>query len=239
MNWKKLCAIGVHTYTCVGVVLAFVAALALMDENIQVFLTALWLAVIIDATDGTMARSCDVKTVLPGFDGSRLDDLIDYLTYAFLPAMGLVKFGVLSPETTWAAVVPILASAYGFCQENAKTEESFVGFPSYWNVVFLYLYVLPVPEPAMVALLLILSILVFIPIEYIYPSKTRWLRVPTLSMSCSYGLLIGAVCLFPRAEWARGAVLLSLIYPVYYAVVSVMYTQKIRKKELMAQGWDA
>ena len=239
MNWKKVCAVGVHAYTCVGVILAFVAALALMDENIQVFLTSLWLAVFVDATDGTMARSCDVKRVLPGFDGARLDDLIDYLTYAFLPAMGLVKFGVLNPETAWAAVVPILASAYGFCQENAKTDESFVGFPSYWNAVFLYLYLLPVPQPAMIALLLILSLLVFIPIEYIYPSKTRWLRVPTLTMSSAYGLVIGAVCLFPRAGWAKEAVLLSLIYPVYYAVISVMYTQKIRKKELMAQSWDA
>jgi phosphatidylcholine synthase len=238
VKWKKLCAAGVHAYTCIGVILAFVAALALMNEDIQWFLTALWLAVFIDATDGAMARSCDVKTLLPGFDGSRLDDIIDYLTYAFLPALGLVKFGVLEPQFTWAAMVPILASAYGFCQENAKTEESFVGFPSYWNAVFLYLFILPMPQAVMVGLLLLLSILVFVPIEYIYPSKTRWLRVPTLSMSCAYGLLIGAVCLDPQANWAMEAVLLSLIYPVYYAVISVMYTQKIRKKELMAQGLD-
>ena len=43
-------------------------------------------------------------------------------------------------------LVPLLASAYGFCQVEAKTDDHyFLGFPSYWNIVAFYLYVLRLP----------------------------------------------------------------------------------------------
>jgi len=51
--------------------------------------------VVVDSTDGAMARYFDVGRVLPAFNGRRLDDLIDYLTYVFLPAMAMIEFGVL------------------------------------------------------------------------------------------------------------------------------------------------
>ena len=51
------------------------------------------------------------------------------------------------------AGAPVLASAYGFSQTEAKTEDGyFLGFPSYWNIVAFYIYVLRVP--AAVALVL-------------------------------------------------------------------------------------
>ena len=43
--------------------------------------------------------------------------------------------------------LPLLASVYGFCQVQAKTDDGyFLGFPSLWNVVALYLYALPFGE---------------------------------------------------------------------------------------------
>ena len=48
---------------------------------------AVFIATLIDATDGTLARAVRIKEVLPGFDGRRLDDLIDFLTYVFLPLL--------------------------------------------------------------------------------------------------------------------------------------------------------
>ena len=40
---------------------------------------------------------------------------------------------------------PVLASAYGFAQTDAKTDDDFfLGFPSYWNVVAIYLWLLDV-----------------------------------------------------------------------------------------------
>ena len=42
-------------------------------------------ATIVDATDGTFARAVRIKEAVPSFDGRRLDDLTDFLTYTFLP----------------------------------------------------------------------------------------------------------------------------------------------------------
>jgi len=227
MDKKKLAAIGVHLYTGVGIPLAFVAAIALNYHHINLFLVALWLAVIVDATDGTMARYFDVGRVLPSFNGSRLDDLIDYLTYVFLPSMAMVEFHVLPQSLVWVAVLPMIASAYGFSQEIAKTEDSYVGFPSYWNIVFIYLYVLAVPEKWAVFIIIVLSGLVFVPIRYLYPSRTPWMMRPTLILACLFGLVLGVVCFFPDAGWSQTVTKVSLLYPVYYVVVSLLHHRRV------------
>ena len=56
----------------------------------------------------------------------------------------------------------------------------FTGFPSYWNIVVVYLYVLQLPQRTNAIILVVLAILVFVPIRYVYPSRTRTLKVPTL-----------------------------------------------------------
>jgi phosphatidylcholine synthase len=223
MNWKKAAAFGVHFYTCLGVVLACLAALALTEDNVRAFLIYLWLAVFVDATDGTIARYFDVKGVFPQFNGERLDDIIDYITYAFLPALGLIEFAVLPGSLAFIAFIPLMASAYGFCQEMSKTEESFVGFPSFWNIVFLYLYILPLSAFWVVAIILVFSVLVFVPVHYIYPSKTRRMRQITVLLSMVYAALVGVVCVFPHAPWAEEVVLVSLLYPAYYFLLSVVH----------------
>ena len=36
---------------------------------------------VIDSTDGALARAVDVRGQIPWFDGRRLDDICDYFTY--------------------------------------------------------------------------------------------------------------------------------------------------------------
>ena len=223
MKWKKTAAFGVHFYTALGVVLACLAALAIKDDSVRAFLVYLWLAVFVDATDGTIARYFDVKGVFPQFNGDKLDDIIDYITYAFLPSVGFIAFGVLPGNLAFFAFVPLMASAYGFCQEMSKTDESFVGFPSFWNIIFLYLYILPVPAIWDVVIILIFSALVFVPVHYIYPSKTRRMWQITIGLSTVYAVLVGVICVFPHAGWARVVAIVSLFYPAYYFFVSVVH----------------
>ncbi len=222
-NGKKLCAVGTHLYTSTGIIFSFLATIGLINQDIRVFLVSLFIAVVIDATDGTLARKCAIKDILPNFDGARLDDLIDYLTYVFLPSVGLIQFNVLPSGLGWIAVIPMLASLYGFCQENAKTDESFVGFPSYWNVVFLYLYILDMPAGGTITALLLFSALTFVPLKYIYPSKTRWMQGTTLLLSTVYGAVIAMICIFPQSTWVHEAAIASLIYPGYYMLISIMH----------------
>ncbi len=226
MNTEKLLAAGVHAYTSLGAVLAFVAFLALREQNVRVFLVALWIAVIVDSTDGLLARRFRVTKVLPGFNGRRLDDIIDYITYAFLPCLGFVEFGILPGKFAFLAVLPLLASAFGFSREQAKTEDAFVGFPSYWNLVFLYLYLLRPPTGAAIGVLMVLSILVFVPTQYLYPTRTQRLRRVNLVLAGLYLAVIGYLSLFPDSREAGTIAWLSLVYPFYYMAVSLSRPRK-------------
>ena len=72
--------------------------------------------------------------------------MVDFLTYTFLPLLLLWRAKVLPAGQEGWLLAPLLASAYGFCQVAAKTDDGyFLGFPSYWNVVAFYLYVLRPP----------------------------------------------------------------------------------------------
>ena len=69
-----------------------------------------------------LARRADVAARLPWFDGAKLDDIVDYLTYVFVPAF-FVWHALLVPDA-WAmpvACAMLLSSAYGFNREDAKT----------------------------------------------------------------------------------------------------------------------
>src|SRR3954447_14061196 len=182
----RLAAGAVHVYTACGSVLALLIVLAAVDgEPVR----ALWLgliALIVDGTDGMLARRLRVKERLPWFDGARLDDIVDYLTYAFAPMLLLWSGHYLPSGSlgTALAIIPLLASGYQFCRTDAKTDDHFfLGFPSYWNVVAFYAVVLR-PGPAVLGgVLVVLSVLVFVPIRYLYPSRTKVLRGANLLLT--------------------------------------------------------
>ena len=232
---KKIGAIFTHLYTGSGVLLAFWAALALYEKNISVFFITLWFTVIIDATDGTMARYFDVKKNAPFIDGAMMDNIVDFITYTFLPILAMVIFGILPANLTWVAFIPLGASLYGFTQTQAKADASFVGFPSYWNVLFLYLYILELPVVWTVVILIFLAAMTFVPIRYLYPSRTRWLQGMTLTLSVIWGMALIALCLYPDAAWAKQIAIISLYFPVYYAIISFLHHQRVMKEHRATQ----
>ena len=127
----------VHAYTGSGALLAFLATLAVFAGRFRAAFLWLFTAVVIDATDGWLARRVRVGDRLPHFSGPKLDDLIDYLTYVFVPALLLWRADLLPTHGSFGIIAAILlSSAYGFAREDAKTSDNFfTGFPSYWNVV--------------------------------------------------------------------------------------------------------
>lgn len=206
---------------------AVAALLATMDVFGQRFRAAfLWLALatIIDTTDGWLARALHVKQRLPRFDGAKLDDIVDYLTYVFVPVLVMLEAGLLPPG--WGLAVGaavLLASAYGFSQSDAKVvtgEFFFTGFPSYWNIVALYLYVWRLPASVAAAVVLSLAALVFVPVRYVYPSRTHTLRATTLTLGIAWGgIVLWMLWMLPdvAAPWP----LLSLVFPAYYLGLSI------------------
>jgi len=212
-----------HLYTATGAVTALLAALAVHGGNFRVALFWLATATIIDATDGVLARILRVKDRLPWFDGAKLDDNVDYLTYVFVPVFLIVRADLLPPAAAlWTSSAVLIASAYGFSRADAKvatTDYFFTGFPSYWNIVALYLYVWGFPPALNAAILAFLVVMVFVPTRYVYPSRTSTWRVATILLGTVWG-----VCLFMMI-WRLPAVdgpwmPLSLIFPVYYLVLS-------------------
>lgn len=228
--WTQLSAAAVHLYTASGAVIAFLIVLAAIRGETVL---ALWLglaALIIDSTDGTLARRFRVSETLPWFDGRRLDDIVDYLTYVFAPVLLLWQGGYLPDGLSGItlAALPLLASSYQFCRVDAKTDDHFfLGFPSYWNVVAFYAIVFSLPPVIVGTILVICSILVFVPIHYLYPSRTVAFRRLTLALTALWLLAYALILL----EMPTPNMLLSnfsLFYLAYYIGVSVLLTYQTR-----------
>jgi phosphatidylcholine synthase len=232
-GWQRAGAAAVHLYTASGAVLALLIVLAAVrgDEA-----QALWLglvALIVDGTDGMLARRMRVKEHIPWFDGARLDDIVDYLTYVFAPVLLLWTGGYL-PGGTFGivlATLPLVASTYQFCRVDAKTDERyffFLGFPSYWNVVAFYVIVLGLGPAVVGAMLLTFSVLVFVPVRYVYPSRTVELRPLTLALTGVW-LVVYAAILAQLPDPSPVLLTLSVLYLVYYAGLSLHLTAQQRR----------
>ncbi|NIA16004.1 MAG: phosphatidylcholine synthase, partial [Nitrospiraceae bacterium] len=146
-------------------------------------------AIAIDSVDGPLARLCNVKRVLPQFDGALLDNIVDYFTYVIVPAFFLYESGLVPPRCGLpAALTMTLVSAYQFCQADAKTDDCFFkGFPSYWNVVVFYLFMMPLGGWVNLFVVAVLAVAVFVPVKYLYPSRTVQLRFLTLTLTALWG----------------------------------------------------
>jgi len=180
-------------------------------------------ATVFDGTDGLFARIARVKERTPEFDGGRLDDIVDYLTFVFVPVLLVLEAGLLADG--WgsvAAAAVLLSSAYGFAAKDAKTDDYFfTGFPSYWNIVALYLYAARLPNVLNTVILLALSVLVFVRIGYVYPSRTPVLRGLTIALCVMWGvMLLPIIAMLPDVPAAL--LIASLFFPVYYVVLSLI-----------------
>jgi phosphatidylcholine synthase len=211
----------VHAYTAFGAVLAFVGATAVVRGHDQVALGAMFAATLVDATDGMLARRARVKDVLPDVDGARIDDIVDYLTFVFLPMLLLDASGGLYQSVALPVVaVVLLSSMYGFVAPDAKSSDYFfTGFPSYWNIVVLYLMLFHTAPAVNAIVLLVLSALVFVRVGYVYPSRTPTLRPLTLLLASAWAILIAAIIvMWPSPP--RWIAVASLLFPAYYTVLS-------------------
>lgn len=180
-------------------------------------------AVLIDGTDGALARWARVKAVLPAFDGGKMDDLVDYLNYVVVPTVLFYQWGFF-PEGLGIAVsaFPLMASVYGFCHAEAKTSDHFFrGFPSYWNILAFYLFALSTPPWLNAWAVIILSALVFAPVYFVYPSRTPTLRPLTWLLGGLWAVMIlGLIWQLPHPS--RVLLAASLFFPLYYLVLSLV-----------------
>jgi len=229
VNVNKIAAWLVHLYTATGGVIGMMALFAAADGQVRLAFLLLCFATLVDATDGILARKAQVSRVLPNFSGAMIDNVIDVLTFVWVPVFIMGSQGLL-PSLAWTAV-PIIAALYAYGQVNMKTEDSFfLGFPSYWNFIALYMFWLR-PAPGIAVLMVVIpGILSFIPTRYLYPSKN-----PILSKtSWLMGLIWAAMVLYLLTQETpnHSLVLASLFYPIYYLALSFYLDIRFRQGKL-------
>jgi phosphatidylcholine synthase len=239
--WKIVLAWCVHFYTALGLVVAAGIAVLIVqgeDHSFRWCFALMFVATLIDASDGALARAVHIKEVLPGFDGRRLDDLIDFLTFTALPLFLIWRAQLLPTGWDFVLLIALLASAYGFCQASAKTDDGyFLGFPSYWNLVAFYVYLLPMPGWLAVSLIVLLALLTFLPSRYLYPSQRGRLNQFTNLLGACWALLLIAILYLlvfgqERANsWLRSLTFISLYFPIYYMLASWIISWKLWRKK--------
>jgi phosphatidylcholine synthase len=225
-----------HLYTATGAVLAFLAARAVFLDDYRAAFSWLALQIVVDATDGALARRVQVSTRLPWFNGAKLDDITDYLTYVFVPALAVWKAALVPDGWTLVVVSAILlSSAYGFNRADAKTADHFfTGFPSYWNIVVFYLMVARWSGGANAGILMMFAALVFVPIRYIYPSRTVQWKAATIGLGVVWATLM-VWMLWEYPDVSRPLFWASLAYPAYYFAVSIWLQFRSRPRDIIGQ----
>jgi phosphatidylcholine synthase len=212
----------VHLFTASGVVIAFLALVAIEAGEWRLALLWLLAALAVDGIDGTLARLARVKEFAPRIDGEAFDLIVDYLNYVFVPAVFIWRAGLV-PEALAVPLVAaiLLSSVYVFVRRDMKTKDNyFRGFPALWNVVALYLFAAqPGPIAGAIAILL-LSLLSFAPIRFVHPFRVRehqpWLQLLAMAWAAATLALLWpgwsaeAARLWLAASLGLAAILLAL-----------------------------
>lgn len=199
--------------TASGAALGLWAIILTLDGYFQEALWVLAAAVLIDSVDGTLARRLEVSRHAPLIRGDLLENIVDFVTWTVAPLFW--AYAVLQVPA-WVVLACTVLSALQFAHAEAKSEDYFfTGFPSYWNIVVLYLYLLELPEVVSTGVLLVFAVVTLLPVRFVYPTRTLYLKTLTLTLGSVYfAMLLALVILLDRApEWL---VYSSFLYPLYY-----------------------
>lgn len=208
----------VHAFTASGILCALAAALCLLQGAWVAMFVWLGVALVIDGLDGTFARAARVEEKLPRFSGERLDLVIDYITYVFIPALALLQAGFLQGTLGLLLACSILMSSlYHFSDTASKAEDnSFIGFPAIWNGVAFYVFALGLSPFFAGLVVAACCALAFVPLKWAHPLRTPTLRGATL---CASGLWAVAALAtlwsgFPASWWCQWILILSAVYAI-------------------------
>ncbi|HXV77016.1 MAG TPA: hypothetical protein VD788_11935 [Candidatus Polarisedimenticolaceae bacterium] len=229
-NAQTAAAVAVHLLTASGGAIALFAIEAISGGRIRSALGWMCAAVVVDGVDGTLARRARVRELLPRIDGALLDNVVDYVNYAIVPAWLIHANGLLPERFSPAGTLVIaVAAAFQFSHTSAKSEDHlFRGFPSYWNVTAFYLLVGDLAPGINLAVVCGLALLSVVPLYWVYPSRTPTLRRTTIALTVLWGAaLITMIVRYPRVDpWLAR---ISLLYVAYYTAVSLWLTYRRRR----------
>ncbi len=231
---QKALALGVHLFTSSGVLAAFMAIRAISEGALHWQREAMFwlvLALFIDGVDGAMARAARAKEVLPGWDGKAIDYVIDFLTYAVIPAFFLYKSALLPESVVLFSVFAVLLTSAMYYGKMGMVSDDlyFVGFPVMWNMFVFYIFFVTSFSPWInFGLVIFFCVMHFVPLKYVYPSRTthfRWLNIVNTALFLTINLTI--IYLYPKKYSALTVLaILSLLYYVWITVYASFLLSK-------------
>ena len=232
---RRLRAFSVHVLTASGIAFDLLAVRELLapEPDVRRVFLLLLVPVLIDSVDGPLARRWDVKEWAAVVDGRTIDDIVDYLTFTFVPLLLVWRMEWLPEPAGAFVVVALVASLLGFAHREAKQDELgfFRGFPSYWNVYAFYAGLwAPRYGPALnAAVLLALAALTVAPVRFLYPNRAprRWRPAVIGGVLAWTVLLLAMLRSYPNVSSAL--LWTSLAYPAFYVALSLALDARARR----------
>ena len=229
----------VHVLTASSALFALLALAAIVEERWTLALLWLFVALVVDGVDGSLARWARVKVKAPRIDGETLDLVVDYLTYVFVPTIFIWRAGLVPPSLAlWLAAAIQISSLYLFARTDMKTSEGyFRGFPALWNLVAFYLFTVEA-GPAVGALVVAVFVaLTFAPVHFVHPFRVRdygpWLPLLAVAWAASTVAL-----LWP--EWTapvrQGLLVVSIGTALGLLGLGLLRTLRGEQKAAAAEG---
>ncbi|WP_370930848.1 phosphatidylcholine/phosphatidylserine synthase [Bartonella sp. DGB1] len=198
LSCREIKAFSVHILTALGSVAAFFSIVFACNE--QWYSMFVWMAIslIIDGIDGPIARKFQVKEILPNWSGELLDNIIDYVTYVFIPAFVFYKSGLMTPILSYlSAIIIVFSSAIYYANTGMKTSHNFFkGFPVVWNLVLFVLFLTKPSSTTIFLTIFLCAFSSFLPIWFLHPVRVKPLRIINLpifliwAILCIMGLVI-------------------------------------------------
>jgi phosphatidylcholine synthase len=190
----KFASIGafmVHVFTACGAALALLALIFATGGQWAAMFLCLGLALVVDGIDGPLARTFKVHEVLPRWSGETLDQVVDFVSYVFVPAYAIAGSGTMPPELALpAGLVVVITGALYFADRKMKTDDNyFRGFPAVWNLAAFYLILLEPPAWAAAGMVAALAVLTFVPVRFVHPLRVRHFRVLNLALMVAWAAL--------------------------------------------------
>ena len=225
-TFQKAAAWGVHIFSASGLLAGFMAIIAISDKDVRAAMGWLLVCLLIDGIDGTFARKFRVKDVLPNIDGKNIDYVVDFATYAIIPAFFFYSADLVDPflDLPLSLLILLVSAIYYGKKGMVSDDLYFIGFPVMWNMVVFYLiFIFALPMWMNAAVIVFFAILHFVPIKFAYPSRATRLKGMTVGFSVFLMLLMPiAVWLYPDVPfWLKVLATGNLLY---FAVIAAIDT---------------
>jgi len=123
----------VHLYTASGGVVGVLALFAAAEGRIREAFFLLIVTMLIDGTDGVLARRARVGEVLPNFSGAEVDNVIDFLNYVWTPVF------IMGTQNLLPAILTFIPTRYLYPSKNDILWKTSWTLGGVWFALLIYL----------------------------------------------------------------------------------------------------